>query len=291
MTPYYERGDIRIYHGDARDIAPQLPPCDLVVTSPPYAEQRQYGMKKGAFRWDHVVPRVLAGVNLAPDGQMLVNLGLVHRDGEVICYWEPMIHTLRSFGYRLFGWYVWDQGWGMPGDFGGRFAPSHEWVFHFNKNGSRLNKFVACQEAGKTKNATTLKASGTVATVPVVVSNHKIPDSVIRTSRKRTGPVQSLHPASFPALFSGFMIRAFDGAVLDPFMGGGTTLLAAYRLNRPAIGIDIEESYCEIAAKRLEAEAGILGSCAEAKATAPLQQLSIEPQEGRSAGGDDSGLR
>jgi len=41
------------------------------------------------------------------------------------------------------------------------------------------------------------------------------------------------------------------GTVLDPYMGSGTTLLAAQELNRPVIGIEFEERYCEIAADRL----------------------------------------
>ena len=81
MKPYYEHAGITIYHGDCRDVLPTLPPSDLVVTSPPYAEQRNYGFEKGAFVWDLVVPPALSAVNLSHDGQVLVNLGLVHRDG------------------------------------------------------------------------------------------------------------------------------------------------------------------------------------------------------------------
>jgi DNA modification methylase len=257
VKPYYQRGDIRIYCGDSREVAPQLEPVDLVVTSPPYADQRRYGFKKGEFRWDHVVPRALAGVNLKPDGQMLVNLGLVHKDGEVICYWEPMIHTLRSFGHRLFGWYGWDQGSGFPGDFGGRFAPSHEWVFHFNRNAGQLCKSVDCASVGRKTWSGSLGANKKAWVADGrrgPVQSTKIPDSVIRASRALSRSDRSDHPAPYPVAFADFMLRAWDGAVLDPFMGGGTTLVAAYRLNRTAIGIEIDEKYCEIAAKRLEQE-------------------------------------
>jgi len=61
------------------------------------------------------------------------------------------------------------------------------------------------------------------------------------------------HPTVKPMpLVETFLSAVPGGLVLDPFMGSGTTLLAAKNLKRRAIGIDIEEHYCEIAARRLD---------------------------------------
>jgi DNA modification methylase len=114
--------------------------ADICFTSPPYAQQRDY--KSGPQDWDALMEGVFSLLPAKHDAQVLVNLGLVHRDGEWLPYWDGWIEWMRSAGWRRFGWYVWDQGPGLPGDWNGRLAPSHEFIFHFNRvaEGARKTK-------------------------------------------------------------------------------------------------------------------------------------------------------
>jgi DNA modification methylase len=74
---------------------------------------------------------------LRPDGQVLVNLGLIHRDNEWQPYWAGWLDWMRARGWRRFGLYTWDQGPGLPGDWNGRLSPAFELLFHFNREARR----------------------------------------------------------------------------------------------------------------------------------------------------------
>jgi site-specific DNA-methyltransferase (adenine-specific) len=76
------------------------------------------------------------------------------------------------------------------------------------------------------------------------------------------------HPCQIPTALMRHVLRLFDGDIIDPFMGSGTTLVAAKQLGREAIGIEIEERYCEIAVKRLAQE------------VLPLTAPAPEPRQG-----------
>ncbi len=81
-------------------------------------------------------------------------------------------------------------------------------------------------------------------------------DAVIRVKDCPRSDIGRRHPTQNPVGLMRWCLEFFPNAqtILDPFMGSGTTLRAAKDLGRKAIGIEIEERYCEIAARRLEQE-------------------------------------
>jgi len=269
----WQIGAHRLICGDATDpavvrtlMAGEL--AALCFTSPPYGNQRDY--TNTIIDWDALMRGVFANLPVALNGQVLVNLGLIHREQEVIPYWDGWLAWMRTQGWRRFAWYVWDQGPGLPGDWNGRLAPSFEFVFHFNRKDSearRPNKFVPCIYAGRD---THLRGDGTSAGgmrnkdgsktawnhVGQVTQETKIPDSVIRIMRHKGKIGQDIdHPAVFPVALPQFVLESYtDGGelVFEPFCGSGTTLLAAERTGRKVRSTEIAPEYVDVTVKRFQ---------------------------------------
>jgi len=246
-------GGHRLILGDSLDVMPEIGMVDAVVTSPPYGQQRDYGQK--ITDWRALVSGCLLQVH--PDAQILCNLGLTHRDGHVIRYWDDLIVDMEADAWRLFGWYVWDQGSGLPGDWNGRLAPSHAFVFHFNKLPRKPNK-TKPTKGGRVHGNNMSKSHGErlgLSHAGQMIQPWKIPDSVIRCTREQRGGEDAEHPARFPVRFAGEWIDAFTSpgeTVLDPFMGSGTTGVACQQFDRKFIGIEIDPDYFDIACRRVD---------------------------------------
>jgi DNA modification methylase len=198
------------------------------------------------------------------DAQVLVNLGLVHHDGEWQPYWEGWIEWMRSAGWRRFGWYVWDQGPGLPGDWNGRLAPSHEFVFHFNRVAERARKTKESAMAGLPVGGRGLRAKdGGISRKTNeggVYQPTKIPDSVVRVMRHKGGLGEAgSHPAPFPVDLVSEMLAAFSDPadiVFEPFCGSGTQLISAQKNGRSCYGMEISAAYVDVSVKRFQGFAG-----------------------------------
>lgn len=250
MTPYYEQDGVTIYHGDCRDAFASIPDdsVDCIVTSPPYNQMSSMegspsGMRKQRsgglgfqMAWanrgyeddlDEDVyqtsqRQIFGGMSrriAKHSASLFYNHQLRWRSGDVL-------HPVRWFtpnGWRLRQEIVWNRSNGNMLN-ARMFVRFDERILWFVREKWKWN-----QEA---------VGFGTVWTVaPMHQSQGKE------------------HPVEFPEQIPKRCILAttdIGDTVLDPFMGSGTTLVAAKRLGRKAIGIELEEKYCEIAAGRLQ---------------------------------------
>ena len=243
---------------DAIDVLMAGAHADVCFTSPPYAQQRDYGAaKEKVSDWDALMQGVFAAAPVKDGAQVLVNLGLVHRDSEWQPYWDRWVEWMRASGWRRFAWYVWDQGPGLPGDWNGRLAPSHEFIFHFNREPRKANKTVESKHGGKKVGGGGLRGKDGVVHqkngAGKVSGTHRIPDSVFRVMRHK-GKVQGgSHPAVFPVALVEEVFGAYAKSgdiAFEPFCGSGTQVIAAEKMNVRCFGIDIDPAYCDVAVRR-----------------------------------------
>jgi DNA modification methylase/ribosomal protein L12E/L44/L45/RPP1/RPP2 len=230
----------------------------ILFTSPPYDQQREYRDTSGVVKdWQGLMRGVFAAPVLADDVQIFVNLGLIHRECEVVPYFDEWIQWMRAQGWLRFGWYVWDQGFGLPGDWNGRLAPSHEFVFHFTRKPTKALKFLPKKEenikARGKGNSTMRGADGKCrdfSSPEASAQPNKLGDSVVRVNRMPGGHGIE-HPAIFPPQFPSFFLQSWEGACYDPFLGSGTTMLAAQNLHRICYGMEISPDYCAVILDRM----------------------------------------
>ncbi len=228
--------------------------ADLCFTSPPYAQQRDY--KAAISDWDALMNGVFSIVPVKDGAQVLVNLGLVHENGRVNAYWDAWLDFMDSNGWPLFGWYVWDKGSGLPGNWNGRLAPAHEFVFHFSKGGNKpANKWVDKKpESIKLKTGSGLRKKdgtmGGISSPKSGMNKTKIADSVIRVTPALG---KNAHPAMFPVALCDAMYKSYAKAgdwAYEPFSGSGTSIIACEGMGMNCAAMEIAPEYTDVAVNR-----------------------------------------
>jgi len=200
-NPYYQDDAVVIYNGDCREILPDLPKVDLVLTDPPYGVGLDYlSYEDTRENWlaliDYIIPWGLehAGMMIMPCSR-IVELKYIYDHFPpdwLICWYKGSPGTSAWTGFN-------------------------DWEPHLvygKNNGVQFHDYFYAQP----------ETNGTIK-----------------------------HPCPKPLKWGLYLIsKTTKGGdlVCDPFLGSGTTAFCAKKLNRKCIGIEIEERYCEIAAKR-----------------------------------------
>ena len=244
---------------------------NLIVTSPPYAEQRkeQYGGVPADEYGEWFLPMAaLWKARLAEDGSFFLNIKEHCENGERHLYVKRLVIALREQG----GWkFVDELCWehrGYPGDYKGRFANAWEPVFHFAKTTGDALKFrpetvahesdyVPTYSPTQTKVRTGAGFESGTSLSERNTSGLARPRNVLRgieTAAKDAG--DQGHPASYPVGLPSFFLKAYSDegdAILDPFLGSGTTLIAAEQTGRVCYGMELLPKYCDVILRRYEA--------------------------------------
>lgn len=262
---------LRLYQGDAVKVLPKIAPgsVDLVVTSPPYADQRKstYG---GVHADDYVewfLP-IADGLHrvLKPTGSFVLNIKERVVDGERHTYVMELIIAMRKRGWLFTEEYIWHKRNCYPGKWPNRFRDAWERCIHFTKE----KKFAMYQDEvrvpmgdWKHSRLKSLSATDKTRDESKVGSGFgkKIENWV---GRELAYPANVLHlatecsnrshSAAFPDALPEWFIKLFSrpgDTVLDPFSGSGTTMRVAHAMGRTGLGIELLEDYCKLTASEL----------------------------------------
>lgn len=239
MTPYYDRDGVTIYHGDCRDLLPIA--CDHVITDPPYDTETHAGARTSAraATWSPETGRQsFDAINAIPiDFDPLdvaavvpVLLRCARRWTLSFCALEMLGDYRRAAADAWIRAGFWHRSDGAPQFTGDRPAQPGEGI-------AIMHRALSAGREGRTE----WNGGGRHAFYEFCTVKHG-----------------RMHPTQKPELLVAALVADFTApgeTILDPFAGSMTTLVAAKRLGRRAIGIEIEEKYCELAAERLSQSA------------------------------------
>ena len=261
-----------IYFGDSKEQLKLITDnsIDLIVTSPPYADQRKqtYGGidPDNYVEWFMPISEQLLRV-LKPTGTFILNIKEKVVNGERSTYVIELILNMRKQGWLWTEEFIWHKKNSYPGKWPNRFRDAWERLLQFNKN----RKFNMYQEEvmvpmgdwakSRLKNLSytdkirdiSKVGSGFGKNISNWMDREKAyPTNVVHLATECNN---KKHSAAFPEELPEWFIKLFtkeNDTVLDPFMGSGTTLIVANRMKRNSIGFDIIKEYCEMVKKQLQ---------------------------------------
>ena len=260
--PYFrdESADIAIYCGDNRLILPLIPDksIDLVVTSPPYDDLREYGGNE----WDFQDTAKGLFNSLSIGGVIVWVVGDATVDGSETGTSFRQALQFMEVGFNLHDTMIYlKRGFANPSN--NRYHQVFEYMFVFSRcqpkvfNPLKDRRNIEVRGGGdatRQRDGSMQYGNKGGLALEKYGQRYNIWEYTIGGGNISDSKIVHQHPAAFPEALASDHIISWSNPndlILDPFLGSGTTAVVAKKLNRKCIGIEISEEYCALAVKRL----------------------------------------
>ena len=233
----------KIIHGSSENIPLPDGCVHLMVTSPPYNVSKDYDINLPLKEYKSLLKNVFTETYrvLINGGRACINIANVGRK-PYIPLSDHLSNIMEEIGYSQRGEVIWDKAASAGGS-----CAWGSWKSDSNPTLRDVHEYILIFSKGDAKRIKTGKKD--TITSEEFLEYTKSIWKMNTVSAKKIG-----HPAPFPIELPQRLIKLYsfeDDVVLDPFMGSGTTALAALQLNRKYIGYDTDKSYVELAEKRI----------------------------------------
>lgn len=271
LTTAIEDGVIQ---GDSLQLLPRLEPgsVDLFFMSPPYADQRPYSRIHPDRYVEWFLPFARAMYDATCEtGSLVLNIKnrVANRGplkGQRHPYVYQLVLALQHMGWRWIETYIWAKPNAVPGRFGPRTKDSFEYVYHFARGQKPYFDLdsvrvpykadaaeIARRARDKLGRRNTDAGFGRDRTRTYLLGGAD-PGNVVSVPQTYNQYRGVAHTAAMPEGLAEFFVRATspaDGLVIDPFAGGGTTVVVGRRLGRRAVGFELHEEFVTEARRRI----------------------------------------
>jgi DNA modification methylase len=253
----FEIGQHRLLCGDSTDsdaVARLMDgkKAELLFTSPPYSDMREYNGEKD-LSVSNLVEFITSFYEYCE--YQVINLGIQRKENDIIQYWDDYIIKAKDNGYKFLSWNVWKKSSVSVGQQSAFIPIYHEWIFVFGKKFKDINRtWERESEITNNKNRKVRQADGKMKESSIGLQQKNKEMESVFYSNVELGKIRSLHPATFPIELPSEYIKAITNVgdlIAEAFTGSGTTMVAAQQLNRKCYGMELDPKYCQVIIDRM----------------------------------------
>jgi DNA modification methylase len=254
----FEIGEHRLLCGDSTDsdaVAKLMngEKAELLFTSPPYSDMREYNGSKD-LSVSNIVEFITSFYQYCE--YQVINLGIQRKENDIIQYWDDYIEKAKDNGYKFLSWNIWHKSSVSVGQQSAFIPIYHEWIFVFGKKFKNINRTWERESKISSKKSRKVRqADGSMKESSIGIQQSNKEMESVFYSNVELGSIRSLHPATFPIELPSEYIKAITNEgdlIVEPFTGSGSTMVASHQLKRKCYGMELDPKYCQVIIDRMK---------------------------------------